>query len=61
MMQTVQTMKQSITQLPTKRSKGFFQLCIFLLIGIMGIGISIQLLQIEHILVEIEMIRKWME
>lgn len=44
-----------------KRSDGFFQLCILALIGIIGVAINIEVVEIRQLKQEIQIIKKWME
>lgn len=43
------------------KQKAFFQLCIITLIGIIGITVSVEAIEIRHLKKEIEIIKQWME
>lgn len=52
---------RNATRLINARTKGFLQLSIFALIGIIGITIGMQSIHIHQTVQEIQTIRKWME
>lgn len=54
-------MKKQYTRLRKRKRDGFFQLCIIVLIGIIGVTVSVEAIEIHQLKQEIQIIKQWLE